>query len=85
MPPAPALAGAARRKRKKGSNMTARHLVELEELDEETGGQSRGSSHAMWTQRRQAKRRAKVRAKRHRASMAASNGIHLRRNKRFGW
>ena len=65
--------------------MAARHLVELEELDEEAGSQSRGSTHAMWTQRRQAKRRAKVRAKRHRANMAALNGIHLRRNKRLGW
>jgi len=52
---------------------------------EELGSQGRGSTHAVWAQRRQAKRRANVRAKRHRASMAAMNGMHLRRKKRVTW
>jgi hypothetical protein len=53
--------------------------------NEEEGGPSRGSTHAVWSQRRQAKSRTRVRAKRRRASMAAMNGMHLRRNKRLGW
>jgi hypothetical protein len=60
--------------------------VDPEDLgNEEMGGPSRGSTHAVWSQRRQAKQRTRVRAKRRHASMAAMNGIHLRRNKRSGW
>lgn len=53
---------------------------------DEMSGPSRGSTHAVWSQRRQAKRRTRVRAKRHRSSnMASMSGIHQRRNKRMGW
>ena len=60
--------------------------VDPEDLgNEEVGGPSRGSTHAVWSQRRQAKQRTSVRAKRRRASMASMNGMHLRRNKRVSW
>ena len=53
--------------------------------NEELGSPSRGSTHSVWSQRRQAKQRTRVRAKRRRASMTGMNGIHLRRNKRVSW
>ena len=60
--------------------------IEPEEGDEEFGTLRRGSTHAIWTQRRQAKRRAQVRAGRRRADTATNKkGIHLRRNKRLSW
>jgi hypothetical protein len=59
---------------------------DLGELGEDpSGNQSRGSTRAMWTQRRQAKQRTRARVKRGAASMAAQKGMHLRRNKRMGW
>jgi hypothetical protein len=70
----------------KGSNMSLPISIDPEETgDEETAGQRRGGSHAMWGRRRQAKQRTRVRAKRRRASMAAMNGMHMRRNKRLSW
>jgi hypothetical protein len=57
---------------------------------EDSGGDelsvpSRGSTHAVWSQRRQAKQRTKVRAKRRRTTLTAMSGMHLRRNKRVSW
>jgi len=70
----------------KGQNMNSASSLDPEELgSDELGSPSRGSTHAMWTQRRQAKQRTRVRAKRRRASMAALKGMHLRRNKRVSW
>jgi hypothetical protein len=70
----------------KGQNMKSASSLDPEESDGEVlGNPSRGSTHAMWTQRRQAKQRTRVRAKRRGASMAAQKGMHLRRNKRVSW
>ncbi len=66
--------------------MKSASSLDPEELGgDESSGPSRGSSHAMWTQRRQAKQRTRVRAKRRGASLAAQKGMHLRRNKRVSW
>lgn len=64
-------------------NLYSMNPEDLEQ--EDAGSPSRGSTHAVWSQRRQAKRRTRVRAKRRRANTAAMNGMHLRRNKRVGW
>jgi hypothetical protein len=70
----------------KGQNMKSASSLDPEELGgDESGGPSRGSTRAMWTQRRQAKQRTQSRAKRRGASMAAQKGIHLRHNKRVSW
>jgi hypothetical protein len=58
---------------------------DLDEFGEESGNQSRGSTRAMWSQRRQAKPRTRAKSKRRDASAAAQKGIHMRRNKRMGW
>ncbi len=66
--------------------MNTAYSLDPEEVgDEEVGGPSRGSSHAMRSQRRLTKQRARVRTKRNQANMAANKGMHLRRNKRSGW
>jgi hypothetical protein len=70
----------------KGENMKPASSLDPEELGGDTlGGPSRGSTHAMWTQRRQAKRRTRAHTKRRGASLAAQKGMHLRRNKRVSW
>lgn len=51
----------------------------------EAVGPVRGSTRAVWSQRRQTKQRTRVRAKRRGSSTAAMNGMHLRRNKRVGF
>jgi hypothetical protein len=56
-----------------------------EDLGNEAGGPSRGSTRAVWSQRRQTKQRTRVRAKRRGTSAAAMSGMHLRRNKRVGF
>jgi hypothetical protein len=58
--------------------------------DEEFGNDDSGSprlanNQSTWTQRRQAKRRSKVKSRRRRTNVAAQHGIHMRRNKRLGW
>jgi hypothetical protein len=60
--------------------------IDPEEVEgEEVSAERRGSAHAMWGRRRQAKQRTRARARRRRASMAAMNGMHMRRNKRLSW
>lgn len=59
--------------------------LDPEDGSDGTAGPSRGSTHAVWSQRRQAKRRTRVRAKRRRANVASTSGMHLRRNKRMSW
>ena len=75
---------AARGRRNKGFNMSSYDL-NPDDGSDETGGPSRGSTHAVWLQRRQAKRRTRVRAKRRRTTAASMSGMHLRRNKRVSW
>jgi hypothetical protein len=70
---------------KKGQNMSSNSGYPEDLGDEEVGSRSRGSTHAVWSQRRQAKQRTRVRAKRSRSGTAAMNGMHLRRNKRSSW
>ena len=70
----------------KGQNMNSASSLDPEEIgSDELSGPSRGSTRAMWTQRRQAKQRTQSRAERRGASMAAQKGMHLRRNKRVNW
>jgi hypothetical protein len=65
--------------------MSSSMSIDPEEIGGEEQQSRRGSTHSMWTQRRQSKQRTRVRSKRRRASMAAVNGMHMRRNKRLGW
>ena len=57
----------------------------MDELAATVGGRGRGSTRAVWSQRRQAKQRTRVRAKRRRSSTTTVSGMHLRRNKRTSW
>jgi hypothetical protein len=79
------LARAATPIKERGSVMSSTLSNEMDEFGDEFGNQGRGSTRAMWTQRRQAKQRTRAKAKRTSASMAAQKGMHMRRNKRMGW
>jgi hypothetical protein len=68
----------------KGFNMNSNDL-DPENGSDEGSGPSRGSTHSVWSQRRQAKTRTRVRAKRRSSNVAATKGMHLRRNRRMSW
>ena len=64
----------------------SRETYDLDQVDGDgLTGQNRGSTHAIWTQRRQAKRRSRARVRRGGSNTAAKNGMHMRRNKRLSW
>lgn len=66
--------------------MSSTNHHDLNEFDgDELGAEARGSTRAMWNQRRPSKQRTRTRAKRRAASMASKAGIHQRRNKRVNW
>jgi hypothetical protein len=78
-------AHAATRLKESESTMSSTLSNEMDESGDEFGNQGRGSTRAMWTQRRQAKPRTQAKSKRRGASAAAQKGMHMRRNKRMGW